>query len=54
MSDADRPLDDPRDALADIQILARFALQGGDTARMKRDLEMILIITEMVLPPRRK
>jgi hypothetical protein len=37
--------------LADIQTLARFALQSGDTAVMQRDLEMILTIVEMVLPP---
>jgi hypothetical protein len=38
------------EALADIRTLARFAIQGGDPTRMKRDLEMILTITEMVLP----
>jgi hypothetical protein len=54
MSDADRPSDDPKDALADIQILARFALQSGDMVVMTRDLEMILTIAEMVLPPRRQ
>jgi hypothetical protein len=40
----------PEEALADIRTLARFALQSGEAARMKRDLEMILTITEMVLP----
>lgn len=40
------------EAMADIQTLARFALESGDSAVMKRDLEMILAITEMVLPPR--
>jgi hypothetical protein len=40
------------EAMADIQTLARFALQSGDLAVMRRDLEMILAITEMVLPPR--
>jgi hypothetical protein len=38
------------EALADIRMLARFALQSDDHTHMKRDLEMILTITEMVLP----
>ncbi|MDR6306589.1 hypothetical protein GGQ85_004322 [Nitrobacter vulgaris] len=33
-------------ALVDIQTLVRFALHSGDQARVKRDLEMILTITE--------
>ena len=45
---------DPKEALADIQTLARFALQSGDMAIMTRDLEMILTIAEMVLPPQRQ
>jgi hypothetical protein len=40
----------PEEALADIRTLARFALQSGEIDRMKRDLEMILAITEMVWP----
>jgi hypothetical protein len=40
------------DALVDIRTLARVALQSGDVAVMQRDLEMILTIAEMVLPPR--
>lgn len=40
----------PEEALADIRTLARFALQSGEVARFERDLEMILTITEMVLP----
>lgn len=42
----------PEEALADIRTLARFALQSGEVARMKRDLEMILTIVEMVRPLR--
>jgi hypothetical protein len=38
------------EALVDIRTLASFALQSGDRAVMKRDLEMILTIVEMVLP----
>ena len=44
----------PIKALADIQTLARFALQSGEVARMKRDLEMILTIAGTVLPPRQQ
>jgi Asp-tRNA(Asn)/Glu-tRNA(Gln) amidotransferase C subunit len=40
----------PEEALADIRTLARFALQSGEVARMKRDLEMILTIVEIALP----
>jgi hypothetical protein len=37
----------------DVRTLARVAaLQSGDMAVMQRDLEMILTIVEMVLPPR--
>jgi hypothetical protein len=42
----------PEEALVDIRTLACVALQSGDMARLKRDLEMILTITAMVLPPR--
>jgi hypothetical protein len=47
-----RPTAEPtlEEALIDIRTLARVALQSGDQARMKRDLEMILTIAEMVLP----
>ncbi|MDR6303996.1 hypothetical protein GGQ85_001695 [Nitrobacter vulgaris] len=41
---------DPRDAMADIRTLARVALESEDTAVMKRDLEMILLIVEKALP----
>lgn len=41
-------------ALVDIQTLASFALRSGDQTRMKRDLETILTITEMVLPPKKQ
>lgn len=41
-------------ALVDIRTLARVALESGDTAVMKRDLEMILTIAEMVLPKKRQ
>lgn len=51
MSDADAPLD-PKEALADIRTLARFALESGNTAVMARDLEMILTIVELVLLPK--
>ena len=44
----------PEEALADIRTLARVALQSGDMARLKRDLEMILTIAEMVLPPKKR
>jgi len=42
----------PEEALADIRTLARFALESGDITIMKRDMEMILTIAEMALPPR--
>jgi hypothetical protein len=38
--------------LVDIRTLAIFALKSGDQTRMKRDLEIILTIAEMVLPRR--
>jgi hypothetical protein len=42
------------EALVDIQTLARVALQSDDVAIMRRDLEMILTIAEMMLPRRQK
>lgn len=46
MGDTDLTLD-PKEALADIRTLARFALQSGNMAAMTRDLEIILTIAEM-------
>jgi hypothetical protein len=43
---------DPREALADIQTLARVALCSDDLIAVQRDLEMILTIVEMVPPPK--
>ena len=40
------------EALVDIRTLARFALDSADPVVMRRDLEMILTIAEMVLPPK--
>ena len=37
------------EALVDIRTLARVALESGDPTVMRRDLEMILTIAEMVL-----
>jgi hypothetical protein len=37
--------------LADIQALTRVALESADPAVMRRDLEMILMITEEALQP---
>ena len=55
MSDTKPPMEPTlEEALVDIRTLARVALQSGDVAVMKRDLEMILTITEMVLPRDRK
>jgi hypothetical protein len=42
------------EALADVRTLARVALESDDIAVIKRDLEMILTIAEMVLPPRQQ
>ena len=42
------------EALVDIRTLARVALESADPTVMKRDLEMILTIAEMVLPRRQK
>jgi len=53
MSDADRPLD-PIEALVDIRTLVRVALQSDDMIAVQQDLEMILTIVEMVLPPKRQ
>jgi hypothetical protein len=52
MGDTDVTLD-PTEALADIQTLARIALEINDPIVMRRDLEMILTITEEALKPRR-
>jgi hypothetical protein len=43
-----------KEALVDIRTLAIFALQSSDQIRMKRDLEMILTIAEMVLPSKKR
>jgi hypothetical protein len=51
MSD-DKPHLDPTKALADIQMLVRAALQSADPDVMRRDLELILTITEEALQPR--
>jgi hypothetical protein len=40
----------PEEALVDIRTLA-VALQSDDMAIMQRDLEMILAIVEMAVPP---
>jgi hypothetical protein len=50
MSDA-KPSPDPKYTLADIQTLARVALESNDPIIMRRDLEMILTITEEALKP---
>jgi hypothetical protein len=41
----------PSEALADIQTLVRVALESADAAVMRRDLELILTITEEALQP---
>jgi hypothetical protein len=51
MSD-DKPALDPAKALADIRTLARVALESADPVVMRRDLELILTITEETLQPR--
>ena len=50
MSDA-KPTIDPREALADIQALARVALESDGLVTMQHDLEMILTITAEALQP---
>ena len=45
---------DPKGALADVQTLARVALESNDPIVMRRDLELILTIVETALPPRRQ
>jgi hypothetical protein len=54
MSESDHasPPEEPtlEEALVDIRTLARVALESGDPTGMRRDLEMILTIAEMVLP----
>lgn len=55
MKDAKPPVEPPigsREALLDIQTLARAASESGDMAVMQRDVEMT--IAEMLLPRRRK
>jgi hypothetical protein len=42
------------EALVDVRTLAGVALESDDVVIVKRDLEMILTITEMVLPRRQK
>ena len=50
-----QPTPDPRKALADIHARARVALESADPVVMRRDLELILTITEEALqPPDRK
>lgn len=51
MSDT-KPTTDPKGALADIQALARVALESDDPVVMRRDLEMIVTITEEALQPK--
>ena len=46
-----KPTPDPKGALADIRVLARVALESNDPIVMRRDLEMILTITEEALKP---
>ena len=52
MNDA-TPTGEPplEEALADIRPLARVALESNDPVVMRRDLEMILTITEEALQP---
>jgi hypothetical protein len=51
MNDNQQALD-PAKVLADIQALVRVALESADPAVMRRDLELILTITEETLQPR--
>ena len=48
---ATKPTKDPKETLADIQALARVALESNDPVVMRRDLEMILTIAEEALQP---
>jgi len=50
MNDNQQALD-PAKALADIQALVRVALESADPVVMRRDLELILTITEEALQP---
>ena len=50
MSDT-KPTTDPKETLAAILALARVALESNDPVVMRRDLEMILTITEEALQP---
>jgi DNA-binding XRE family transcriptional regulator len=43
------PTGDPKGALADIQTLVRVALRSSDPVVVRRDLELILTITEEAL-----
>lgn len=48
------PTLDPTEALADIQTLVSVALRSDNMTAVQRDLEMILTIVEMVLPPKKR
>ena len=50
MNDNQQTLD-PAKVLADIQALVRVALESADPDVMRRDLELILTITEGALRP---
>jgi hypothetical protein len=55
MSDVTAPSEPSlEEALVDIRTLARVTLESGDPVVMRRDLEMILTIAEMVLPRNQK
>jgi hypothetical protein len=55
MSDTEPPTEPTlEEALVDVRTLARVALESGNMAVMRRDLELILTIAEMVLPPRQE
>ena len=50
MNDNQQTLD-PLKVLADIQVLVRVALESADPDVIRRDLELILTITEEALQP---
>jgi hypothetical protein len=55
MSDTEPPTEPTlEEALVDVRTLARVALESSNMAVMRRDLELILTIAEMVLPPRQE
>jgi hypothetical protein len=55
MSDAEPPAEPTlEEAMVDVRTLARVALESDDIAVIKRDLEMILMIAEMVLPSKKR